>query len=287
MNTAKSFPAFCQPAGRNFVLPNGKIAAAFFDFDGTIAECQPDFDQAKRMFGHFMRRLGFKKADAYEVLKRIERETMTKHGFDVHLLGEVMANTYRELCKLNRKRINQDDELICREIGRHPYWKKPREFKDALPVLDRTRRNFLMVLVTIGNREAQKYKARMLGLSSMFDEMIITAESNKSVLIANTIEDCNIDPEHSFMKGNSLKSDVSECAFVTNVIYNPLESAAHDVAPMPKDTGFDIITVKNWREAEEHGILRFVRRRRYLLGDTHTYNEALEDDVVSNVTFDE
>lgn len=283
MSTAKTVPVFCQPPGRNYVLPNGKIAAAFFDFDGTIAECEPDFVRAKDMFWHFMRRLGFNKKDAAEVFAKIEHDNMNLKGFEVDMLGEAMAATYRALCKKHGKRVNSNDELICREIGRHPYWRKPKEFKDALPVLNRTQHNFLMVLVTIGNREAQKYKAKMLGLQ--FDEMIITAESNKRLLVANAIKDCNIDPRYSFMKGNSAKSD-GDVGHVTNMIYNPLETGLKfDEAELPTQTDFEIFVVKNWREAEEQGIMRLVRRRRYLLGDQHTYKESSEDDVSSRIEF--
>jgi hypothetical protein len=86
-------------------------------------------------------------------------------------------------------------------------------------------------------------------------------------IVQEVMEDLNIDPYHSAHIGNSMRSD-GACLAVTNFIFLPLEAGwSFDKSkPIPtettKDSGFQMYSVKDWREAEERGINRLLRRRK-------------------------
>lgn len=255
----------CQVPGRNFCAPNGKIAALFVDVDGTISVCEPYFEEAKQRFGYFMALRGFNRAKALKLVREIELAYVEEHGFERDALATAMVETYRRLAKERGQRTNKFDRAICADIGRSPFFVEPELFPNAAAVLGRAHHNFRIIAVSIGNREAQKYKIRQAGLATVFDDIIITQRDDKSQLVKAAIEDFGIDPRYSAFLGNSVRSD-GACLRETNFIYLPMEPGwAFDKASLPQDTGFEVFKMKDWREAEEQGINRLLRRRQTAL----------------------
>ncbi|MBI4533009.1 MAG: HAD family hydrolase [Candidatus Melainabacteria bacterium] len=251
----------CQVPGRNFCAPNGKVAALFVDIDGTILICERNFRRAKTRFGYYMTKLGFDGALSMQLAQKYELAYIHKHGFERDALAKSMVWAYRQLCKDNGVRCNGCDVGICEDIGRSPFFREPELFPNAAPVLARAFHSFRMIAVTIGNREAQKYKIRQAGLATVFGDIIITQRDDKVELVRAAIADLNIDPNLSAFIGNSIRSD-GACLAATNFIYLPMEPGwAFDEAELPKDTGFEVFEAKDWREVEEHGINRLMRRR--------------------------
>lgn len=252
--------AKCLQPGRNMCAPSGKICALFVDIDGTIMECDPYFDTARERFGHLMAKEGFHKQSAIELLKHAYFKNMAANGVERDQLSKSMVEVYAALCKQTKRRKNKLIAGICEDIGNSPFFREPKLFPNAAPVLGRSRHNFLMIAVTMGNREAQKYKIRQGGLDSIFDHLIITPFDNKADRVRELVEDLNIDPEHSAFIGNSMKSD-GQCLAVTNFIHLPFERGVFDTVDVPDGSGFDMFKVKDWRDAEERAILRLLRRR--------------------------
>lgn len=253
----------CQVPGRNFCAPNGKIAALFVDIDGTVVECEPYFEEAKQRFGYYMERCGFDRELALKTVRAIELGFIERHGFAREALARAMVKTYRQLCRGKGVSPSKHDLGICADIGGSPFFREPVVFANATAVLARAHHNFRIIAVTIGNREAQKYKIRQAGLATVFDDIIVTHFDDKAELVRAAIEDMDIDPVHSAFIGNSLRSD-GACLAVTNFVYLPIEGGwAFDkkATALPQGTGFDAFTVKDWREAEEKGINRLLRRR--------------------------
>jgi FMN phosphatase YigB (HAD superfamily) len=255
----------CQAPGRNYCAPNGKIAALFVDVDGTISVCQPYYEEATKRFGYFMKLLGFDAREAIKLLQQIDRANTEANGFERDRFGKSMVEAYTRLCKAKRVRRKQFDMDICEDIGRSPFFREPELFANAAAVLGRAQHNFRMFAVSIGNREAQKYKVRQAGLNAVFDELIITPRDNKAKIVADVIADMNIDPRLSAFIGNSRRSD-GICLQHTNFVYLPLEGGwSFDQQDLPKDTGFELFEVKDWREAEEQAIARLIRRRQAVM----------------------
>lgn len=267
----------CHTPERNMCAPDGKFAALFVDIDGTAMICQPYFDAAMNEFAALMALCGFDKKHALATLNKVYYGSMPHRGFDRGRFGEAIQEAYHALCKEKRVRRNREVASICGRIGSAPFFNTPVLFNNVLPVLTRARHNFLLAAVTVGNREAQKYKIRQGGLSSVFDDIIITLNENKPLLVSEFMEDMNISPEHSAFVGNSIRSD-GACLSVTNFLYLPLEtslSAPNDKLPESK---FYTNTFKDWAELEERGINRLIRHRRKALNSSgHSTDEGSND----------
>src|SRR5262249_51186844 len=158
---------------------------------------EPYFEEAKLRFGYFMALRGFDRAQALKLVREIELAYVEKHGFERDALSTAMVTTYRRLAKQRRMRTNKADRGICEGIGRSPFFREPELFANAAAVLGRAHHNFRIIAVSIGNREAQKYKIRQAGLATVFDDIIITQRDDKAGLVKAAIEDYGIDPRYS------------------------------------------------------------------------------------------
>ena len=263
----------CRTTGRNFCASadGHKIAALFVDVDGTILRCQPYFDQATADFGYFMKIRGFDPDESIRVLREVDKENAEAAGFERDRFGNSLVQAYDKIRLSKRRRFRDEDvehdHRICQNIGRAPFFREPELFTNAAPTLGRAWHNFMVFAVTIGNREAQKYKIRQAGLNPVFDEILITSRDDKPTLVSQVIKDLNIDPKMSAFIGNSQRSD-GACLAVTNFIYLPLEPgwAFDNQSVLPTDTGFEVFRVDDWRQAEERAINSLVRRRRQVIG---------------------
>ncbi len=257
--------ATCQTPDRNMCAPDGKLAALFVDVDGTLIVCQPYFDAAMEEFAELMKLCGFDRQEARETLHNVYYGSMPHRGFERHKFAEGIAEAYHVLAKKHKIRRRPIIANICERIGRAPFFNPPVLFEYALPVLTRARHNYMIVAVTVGNREAQKYKIRQGGLSAVFDDTIITLSENKAQLVAEYMEDMNISPKHSAFIGNSIRSDGASLS-KTNFIYLPLETSLASASDkLPENTGFQLYRAKDWHEVEESCLNRQIRVRRRAL----------------------
>ena len=249
---------------RNLLAPNGKLAALFIDIDGTILECEPYFHEAKSRFVHLMTLIGFSTNDAESVLHKHDHYRMQAGSFHYDIFGDAMIDAYTELCQSHNRTVDDMIMGICRDLGRGPFYRQPVLFKDAGPVLNRSRHNFLIFAVSLGTREVQKYKIRQAGLDSVFDEIIIIPRVEKLKVVQEIIDDLNIDPTASAFIGNSLKAD-GACLAVTNFVYLPLEGGTpFDQAPLPRDSPYQTFNVRDWLDAEQSALQRLLRRRKLI-----------------------
>lgn len=219
------------------------------------------FEAAIERFGLLMEMCGFDKKKAQELLHEIDIGATHSQGFERDRFPRAMAQTYAQLCKETGKEKENWISGICLDIGNSPFFREPKLFANAVAVLGRAHHNFLIIAVTIGNREAQKYKIRQGGLQPLCDELIITPSDNKAERVREAIEDLNIDPALSAFIGNSRRSD-GQCLTETNFIYLPLEKGwAFDESDLPPGSPYRSFEAKDWRDAEERAIMRLVRWR--------------------------
>lgn len=256
----------CFAEQRDLITPNGKLAVLCIDMDGTTIECQPYFDEAFLEFSLLMGLLGVPQEESTEALKRIYYGSMPHRGFERHRFPEALVETYENLKeKFNLTGITDEQEntfhSLLKGIGSAPFFRRPKLFNDCLQVLSRAHERFLLVAVTVGDYEAQLFKIRQSGLEKLFDDRIITLIEGKDKLVAQLIEDYDIDPEYSAFIGNSVRSD-GVCLNVMNFIHVPFEtSLSKDGDKLPENTGFSTYKVQNWRDAEENAINRLIRKR--------------------------
>ena len=265
----------CFAEQRDLITPNGKLAVLCIDMDGTTIECQPYFDEAFEEFALLMSLLGVPHEESTNALKRIYYGSMPHRGFERHRFPEALVETYEDL----RKRFNltqvpdqqaEHFRSLLKGIGSAPFFRRPKLFTDCIQVLTQAHERFLLVAVTVGDYEAQLFKIRQSGLEKLFDDRIITLTEGKDKLVAQLIEDYNIDPEYSAFIGNSIRSD-GVCLNVMNFIHVPFEtSLSKDGDKLPENTGFKVFKVSNWRDAQENAINRLIRQRDMALSGVGT-----------------
>lgn len=252
----------CQFADRNLCATGDRIAALFIDIDGTCVVCQPYYDGAIAEFAALMNLCKLATpAVAADTLKQLYYASMPARGFERGRFGEAIAEAYEALCKAKKRRAQKDIVEICKSIGSRAFFRKPEVFDNCLPVLGRARHNFLLIAVTVGDREAQKYKIRQAGLDALFDEVIITDTENKAELVREAIKDMGIDPQFSAFIGNSIRSDGAALS-ETNFIYLPLEHSLTRPGDKLPESQYQSFTANTWREVEERGIVRLRRQLR-------------------------
>lgn len=257
--------ARCNFRARQTGGRNGKNYVLFIDVDGTLVACEPLFVRARENFVFLMTSLGFEAEAARLMIQEVDLKNARAVGFERDRFPMSMVEAYRELCKKYKPDTVPETPVIelCNDIGQSPFFQAPQVFVNALPVLERASEYFLLVAVTMGNREAQEHKIYQAGFGGLFDELIITPNDNKPECVREAIIDMNVDPNQSAFIGNSLRSD-GACLTETNFIHLPLEAGwAFDNHVLPADTGFESFTAKSWREVEERGIARLIRRREY------------------------
>ena len=257
--------ARCHFRSRKTSGRNGKNYVLFIDVDGTLVACDPLFARAHDNFVFLMDSLGFEAAASRQMLQDVDLKNARAVGFERDRFPMSMVEAYRELCKKYTPDTPPVQRVIelCNDIGQSPFFQAPQVFANAVPVLERASEYFLLVAVTMGNREAQEHKIYQAGFGGLFDELIITPNDNKPECVREAIVDMNVDASQSAFIGNSLRSD-GACLTETNFIHLPLESGwAFDNHVLPADTGFEAFKAISWREVEERGIARLIRRREY------------------------
>ena len=255
--------ARCNFRARKVSGPHGKHYVLYIDVDGTLVACEPLFKRARANFAHLMQLLGFDIESALALIHEIDLRNARAVGFERDRFPLSMVETYRELCSRSSKSPEQRVVELCMDIGNSPFFQIPEVFANALPVLERASKYFLLVAVTMGNREVQEYKIHQAGFGGLFDELIITPDDNKAVCVRESIIDMNVDASLSAFIGNSLRSD-GACLTETNFIHLPLEDGwAFDEHALPVETGFQAFSAKSWRGAEERAIARLIRQREY------------------------
>ncbi|HEY9788343.1 MAG TPA: HAD family hydrolase [Candidatus Obscuribacterales bacterium] len=258
----------CHFPDRNLCCPDDLIAALFIDLDGTCVVCQPYYDGAIDEFGTLMQlcRLATKE-EAIQTLRRVYYGSMPQRGFERARFGEAIVEAYHQLCT-KRRPPRKEITAICQSIGSRPFFRPPEVFPGCKPVLSRAQHNFLLVAVTVGDYEVQRYKMKQSGLDPIFDDHIITDTENKPQVVQEFIKDVGIHPQYSGFIGNSMRSDGAVLS-VTNVLYLPLESSlARPEDKFPENTGFELFQARNWAECEQRGIMPLFRRRRKAMEET-------------------
>ena len=258
--------ARCNFRSRKVFGPDGKHYVLYIDVDGTLVACEPLFKRARANFAHLMSLLGFDPEQALTLIHDIDLRSAKAVGFERDRFPQSMVATYKELCRLASKKAEPRVIELCTDIGNSPFFQIPEVFANALPVLERASKYFLLVAVTMGNREVQEYKIHQAGFGGLFDELIITPNDNKAECVRESIIDMNVDPALSAFIGNSLRSD-GACLTETNFVHLPLEDGwAFDEHALPADTGFQAFSATSWRGAEERAIARLIRQREYTGG---------------------
>ncbi|MCD4785066.1 MAG: HAD family hydrolase [Candidatus Eremiobacteraeota bacterium] len=178
------------------------------DADDTLWENNRFFEGEILAFVALMKKEGLIPDRIEKVLREREIANVKYYGYGSRSFTKTMLEVYKEACSIEKRPVeNRLIELISgagERTGNYPITLLPGVEK-TLPVL-RGKNN--LILLTKGHEKEQLGKIKRSGVSHYFQHIRVVPEKNESIY-RSVIEDFGLDPEHTWMIGNSPKSDIN------------------------------------------------------------------------------
>ncbi len=175
------------------------------DADDTLWENNIYFEQAFEQFVEFLDHSRLSPAEIREVLDEIETANIKLHGYGCANFGRNLQECFRRLAE--RPYGDGDLAMVLGFAG--AILERPMEViegvEDTLRYLAGRRR---LLLFTKGHPEEQKLKLDRSGLGRYFEDCEVVKEKDAGNY-RRVVEAKNLDPEATWMVGNSPKSDIN------------------------------------------------------------------------------
>ena len=184
------------------------------DADDTLWENNIYFERAIHAFIAFLDHSQLTAQEVRAVLDEMERLM----GYGSVNFTRSLVETYRRLAERD---VQDEDVQQVRQFGEQ-IRTHPLELLDGVrETLDYLAPRHDLVLLTKGDAEEQKLKVERSGIEHFFRRVVIVPE--KDVATYHTIvEELQIDPRHTWMIGNSPRSDINPAlAAGLNAVFIP------------------------------------------------------------------
>jgi putative hydrolase of the HAD superfamily len=175
------------------------------DADDTLWENNIYFEQAFQEFVDFLGHSSLNAREIRTVLDEIEEANSKIHGYGSLNFGRNLRQCYqhlaeREVCQEDLKTVMGFAERIL---------ECPMEVIEGVPeTLEYLSLRHDLTLFTKGHPDEQKLKVDRSGLGAFFHHTAIVKEKDPAAY-RRLVEERSMDPDHSWMIGNSPKSDVN------------------------------------------------------------------------------
>jgi putative hydrolase of the HAD superfamily len=184
------------------------------DADDTLWENNIYFEQAVHAFIAFLNHSRLTPAEVREVLDDVERLM----GYGSANFTKSLVETYRRLAE--RELQDEDVQQVRRfgeEIRTHPM-----QLLDGVKeTIDYLAARHELVVLTKGDVEEQTLKIERSGIAESFKRAIIVEEKNVATY-HRVVEELQIDPQRTWMIGNSPRSDINPALSAgLNAVYIP------------------------------------------------------------------
>src|SRR5581483_8976406 len=175
------------------------------DADDTLWENNIYFERAFEEFVEFLDHSRLSAAEIRAVLDEIEETNAKIHGYGSLNFGRNLRQCYEHLVE---REVRQDDLKTVMGFAER-ILECPMEVIEGVPeTLEYLSLRHELTLFTKGHPEEQKLKVERSGLRSFFHHTAIVKEKDPPAY-CRLVEERSMDPGHSWMIGNSPKSDVN------------------------------------------------------------------------------
>jgi putative hydrolase of the HAD superfamily len=175
------------------------------DADDTLWENNIYFERAFDEFVAFLGHSAMTPAEVRTVLDEIEETNARIHGYGSLNFGRNLRQCYQHLAE----RAIQAEDLTTVMAFAERILECPMEVIDGVPeTLEYLRGRHDLTLFTKGNPEEQKLKIDRSGLGRYFVHTAIVKEKDTAAY-RRLVEERELDPEQTWMIGNSPKSDIN------------------------------------------------------------------------------
>ncbi|HSJ25669.1 MAG TPA: HAD family hydrolase [Longimicrobiales bacterium] len=188
------------------------IELVLVDFDDTLVNTGPRFQNARRALVLLLQEAGFDEGVARDMLfNRVDPEMRARYGLGPKRMEPSFVATYDQLCALYDMPADPDIRQRAAELGRGCYGPPPA-FDGALDALRRLSESHPTVVYTqSGDLEYQLSCVRGAGIIDIVTEHRVRITDRKDTgMFRQTLDYYGVrQPDAAWMIGNSLRSDIN------------------------------------------------------------------------------
>lgn len=176
-----------------------------FDADNTLWDIEHLYDNARNELCHFLEDKGFDRHQIENFQRNRDVELCSTYGYSACRFARSFEDTVIEYLGGSCK---NDDVIHVRKIALDVFEKKPK-YDDSLNLIfdELKQRRFKIGLLTAGEKWVQEKRIAEFHLTNEIDAIDVVEKKTKEV-ISDFIVNNKIDRKHSWMVGDSLKSDI-------------------------------------------------------------------------------
>lgn len=182
------------------------------DFDDTLVDTGPRFQNARRALLALMRDAGFAEEAAYDMLyNQVDPGMRVKYGLGPRRMEPSFVTTYERLCDVHGTPRDADIAARCAAIGRSVYGPPPA-FEGALDALRRLSSHLPTVVYTqSGDMQYQLECVRGAGIIDIVrEDRVRVCDRKDAEMFLQTLSSYGVDdPARAWMVGNSMRSDIN------------------------------------------------------------------------------
>src|SRR5712691_8208430 len=184
------------------------------DADDTLWENNIYFEQAIHAFITFLDHSRLTPEEVRAVLDDMERLM----GYGSANFTRSLVETYRRLAE---KDLHDEDVQQVRQFGERIRSQPLQLLEGVRETLEYLSPQHDLILLTKGEVEEQKLKVERSGIEGFFRQVVIVQEKDV-VTYHRVISEVGVDPKHTWMVGNSPRSDINPAlAAGLNAVYIP------------------------------------------------------------------
>lgn len=212
------------------------LELALVDFDDTLVETAPAFQEAREALFRRLEEEGFSREEAEEVhYREVEPELLAVFGMGPFRMEPSFRDTYLRLCARRGIPPRMEVAAACGALGRE-FLGHPRVMEGSLEALARLTSRFPTVLYSqASHREYQLGRIRDAGVLDILPESRVRITPYKTLeAFLEVLRDFGVsDPAAAVMIGNSLRSDINPAllAGAQAVLVEPYEMWEYDRVP--------------------------------------------------------
>lgn len=215
------------------------------DFDDTLVNTAPRFEQARRELFAYLSRTGFDRDEAERVHHHEVDPLMRRdHGLGPHRIPLAFSETYRVLCRSAGHDVDEKVLEACRRLGTGVVGTPPA-IEGALAALRRLAERVPTAIYTQGSDQAYQLGCvRDAGAAAVVGEPRVRVVPLKTTTaLRETLDHFGVeDPQRARMIGNSIRADINPALDlgVPPILVEVDEPWQHDVVE-PLRHGFPIV----------------------------------------------
>ncbi|MBA3416460.1 MAG: HAD hydrolase-like protein [Chloroflexia bacterium] len=222
-----------------------------FDADDTLWENNVYFERSVDEFLDFLAHSALSRDEVRAVLDEIERANLAVHGYGARAFAANLRQCYERLAE---RAIDAASLATVMAFGERILSQELEPIAGVAETLAYLAPRHDLTLLTKGHPEEQRLKIDRSGLAGFFRHAEVVAEKDAAAYHA-LVERLGLDPERTWMVGNSPKSDINPAlAAGLNAVFIPHPATwrlehAEVAAPPP---GRQLLELARFAELREH-----------------------------------